>query len=403
MSTPTPYSGPQQNPSPISATTTPPGPFTWLPGFVRTNRWNAAQYGAPAVLMLTGLLLVKFVDSVALGLLLALAAMALATYLDWYWCCLRQDRVITLQEYASKRPVDVFSTSAAKIERCKFTLPTTLTAPEVQERAHGVASRLTTAPVSGDYTLSYHDLEDEPGSTQPGQQVFSVREGSLRVETVALAALTYSPGNVPGGPASVSFEVLHADTYQYKWLSLLPVAPKTIPTLPVLEALSCAMATELAQPSRQPDAGLQAPPPADASLQAPPSASAYAPLAPTPQSQQAGNAAPQSDTPLSSAASIWSRKNPVPVIGIIVVIGLILIGFAALTNTKTSEMTCGQYRDKTFSEQGDVIRDLLREHDLNEYSYQNIQGATRAVDSYCIWSSDSSKIGDAVDWDSEYW
>lgn len=389
MTSPTPNHDPQPessaSPAPARATTTTlaQDPFVWLPALVRANRWSTAQYSAPAVVVLTLLLMGRFFDPLVPNLLLGLVGLAVAAYLDWHWCCLRQDRVITLREYASKRPFDLFSTSAAKIERCRFTVTTTLTPQEVQERARQIADRLSTAPVSGRYTLTSHTPNEQDDATQPSRQLFSVRWAPWNGDDpIALAELRQSPSTAPGGPSKVTFEVLEAESHQLKWLGLLPVAPKRVPTLPVLEALSCALHTEMSSPSGQPATQTQ-------STVAPSALSS--PTTPGQGTQQDG------------ADSIWSRKKPLPVIGVVVVVGLILIGFAAATHTSASEMTCRDYNGKTSSEQDRVIRELLREHDLDDDSFSNTIGAERAVDAFCTWAPDSSKIDNAVDWDSDYW
>ncbi|QPL04569.1 MULTISPECIES: hypothetical protein [Actinomyces] len=49
--------------------------------------------------------------------------------------------------------------------------------------------------------------------------------------------------------------------------------------------------------------------------------------------------------------------------------------------------TCSEFYDMNGDEQQDVLKDLLREHDLRVYDTGNIVEVTKA----------------AVDWDSSYW
>ena len=86
-----------------------------------------------------------------------------------------------------------------------------------------------------------------------------------------------------------------------------------------------------------------------------------------------------------------------------------LTGLAACSSVGSK--TCSQYASMSLGDRLSVQRDLLGEHDLDTSSMGNMTGVSEALDSYCGVSSyastatknSSSKIDQAVDWDSEYW
>ena len=79
-----------------------------------------------------------------------------------------------------------------------------------------------------------------------------------------------------------------------------------------------------------------------------------------------------------------------------------------------SATTCDEYAAMDSSGQSDVQSSLLREHDLQETSPDNIAGLSSAIDAFCgsrasallggeAESNHDQPLEDAVDWDSETW
>jgi len=75
-------------------------------------------------------------------------------------------------------------------------------------------------------------------------------------------------------------------------------------------------------------------------------------------------------------------------------------------------LTCSDYAAKSFTDQTSAVADLLRDHGLAPQDIGNVQGATRAITSYCRPSAlqhgkalahANKPIEDAVDWHANDW
>ena len=88
--------------------------------------------------------------------------------------------------------------------------------------------------------------------------------------------------------------------------------------------------------------------------------------------------------------------------------GIIAIGLclplAACSSSSAGSITCAEYNDLDYNKQSDVRRKKLDEHDLSQFSTENIAGITMNVTSYCGSSKHSKDpINNAVNWDSKKW
>lgn len=64
--------------------------------------------------------------------------------------------------------------------------------------------------------------------------------------------------------------------------------------------------------------------------------------------------------------------------------------------------SCADFQAESISDQTSTLHDLLSEHDLDPNDFGNIEGVSRAVDSFCAQNS-SSTLDGAADWNSSTW
>lgn len=87
--------------------------------------------------------------------------------------------------------------------------------------------------------------------------------------------------------------------------------------------------------------------------------------------------------------------------------GLVAVGLClplTACSSSAGDITCADYNNLSISNQSDVLRDMLDEHDLRQYDTGNISGITSNLTSYCDSGKHSKDpINKAVDWDSNQW
>ncbi|WP_167202175.1 hypothetical protein [Actinomyces respiraculi] len=83
---------------------------------------------------------------------------------------------------------------------------------------------------------------------------------------------------------------------------------------------------------------------------------------------------------------------------------MLAVGVLPLAGCSSAgDTTCSEFYDMNSDERIDVLKDLLREHDLVVYDPVNLSGVTKAVLGYCTTNPGSATLEEAVDWDSSYW
>lgn len=93
-------------------------------------------------------------------------------------------------------------------------------------------------------------------------------------------------------------------------------------------------------------------------------------------------------------------------------VGLSLAGCS--TGLDPSSVTCDDYAQADFQQQGDIQRALLKAHGLDTGSVDNAAGITGALEDACGWESSNHKNGraakngsrrldDLINWNSGRW
>lgn len=88
----------------------------------------------------------------------------------------------------------------------------------------------------------------------------------------------------------------------------------------------------------------------------------------------------------------------------VMAIGLCFTATSCFFSGKAGKTTCSEYQALDFTEQSELREDLLREHDLDPYSFSNVAGLAESITNFCLSSSNADRpLEDVTDWKSETW